>query len=244
MRILSQNDFLPSFRNLSIMTCMILRACLESLLKSKIFGQIRSKYTCAYRSFSLCFSFSPRDSRQALRSLQNRIGRAVSFCFFFACVTLITTNSLAQTPKSSVQNLIIQGEVIMLHATNEGKGIDSTIGKLPELSKPPFSSYNTYKLIGKSPLSLSVGKKTSTKLPNSRTMSITLKDIVAPKQQSSNSSKPPSTAKYLVTASIQETNGKDFLPLLEVSATPGNVFFLAGQNYNSGSLVIGIRLNP
>ncbi len=46
-----------------------MRACLESLLKSKISGQIRSKYTCTYHSFSLAFRFSLRDSRQALRNL-------------------------------------------------------------------------------------------------------------------------------------------------------------------------------
>ncbi len=46
----------------------LLRACLESLLKSKIVAQIRSKYECTYRSFSLAFRFAPRDSRHALHN--------------------------------------------------------------------------------------------------------------------------------------------------------------------------------
>ena len=38
-------------------------------------------------------------------------------------------------------------EVLILHATNEKKGIDARIGKLPELSKAPFSTYDSYQVL-------------------------------------------------------------------------------------------------
>ena len=51
-------------------------------------------------------------------------------------------------------------EVMVLHATNSGKGIDSAIGKMPELKKPPFSSYDSYALLSKTRLPLSKDDKT------------------------------------------------------------------------------------
>ncbi len=60
---------------------LILRTCLESLQKPKIVGRIRSKYTCTYRSFSLVFRFSLRNSRQALKIL----ALPVIFLFFVDC---------------------------------------------------------------------------------------------------------------------------------------------------------------
>jgi hypothetical protein len=40
-------------------------------------------------------------------------------------------------------------EVMILHATNSKKGIDQRIGDMPELKKPPFSSYDSYELNGR-----------------------------------------------------------------------------------------------
>ena len=37
----------------------------------------------------------------------------------------------------------VAAEVLMLHGTNEGSGIDPKIGKMSELGAPPVSSYNS-----------------------------------------------------------------------------------------------------
>jgi hypothetical protein len=66
---------------------------------------------------------------------------------------------------------------------------------------------------------------------------VALKEIIEPK-------KKDEPRRYLVTASIQKPDGNTFLPLLEVNAKPGEPFFVAGQTYKGGTLVIGIKVNP
>jgi hypothetical protein len=138
----------------------------------------------------------------------------------------------AQTPAASVNM-----EVIVLHGTNDGSGIDSKIGKIPELSKPPFSSYNSYKLLDRPKVAVQKGKETKIKLPNDREMAIALKDIVKPK-------KKDDVTRYVVSTSIQKPGGNTFLPLLEVNAKAGEWFFVAGQTYKGGILVIGVKVLP
>ena len=38
-------------------------------------------------------------------------------------------------------------EVLLLHGTNNGTGIDPRLGKIPALGKPPFSAFNSYELL-------------------------------------------------------------------------------------------------
>ena len=68
-------------------------------------------------------------------------------------------------------------------------------------------------------------------LPNSRVLQVTLQELTADKR-------------YRVAAAINQPNGKDFLRLLEVTAAPNETFFVAGQSYQNGILVIGMRLVP
>ena len=128
-------------------------------------------------------------------------------------------------------------EIVILHATNDGSGIDPKIGKMPALAQPPFSSYNSYKLLDRVKLPLAKGKSSTTKLPTGRDLMVALKDVVEPKKKGE-------PRRYLVTASIQKPDGNTFLPLLEVNAKPGEPFFVAGQTYKGGTVVIGIKVNP
>ena len=128
-------------------------------------------------------------------------------------------------------------EIVILHATNDSTGIDPKIGKMPALAQPPFSSYNSYKLLDRVKLPMAKGKSLTTKLPTGRDLMVSLKEIIEPK-------KKDEPRRYLVTASIQKPNGNTFLPLLEVNAKPGELFFVAGQTYKGGTLVIGIKVNP
>jgi hypothetical protein len=43
-------------------------------------------------------------------------------------------------------------------------------------------------------------------------------------------------------ASINRPGGKDFLPMLEVKARPGQSFIVAGQSYKRGILVLVIKV--
>lgn len=120
-------------------------------------------------------------------------------------------------------------EVMVLHATNSGDGIDKRIGKMPELKKPPFSSYDSYKLLRRVRLPLKKDDPKTIELPNKRVLQTKLLEIL-PKDH------------VRISASVNQPKGKDFLPLLEVKAKVGQRFIVAGQSYKSGILVLVIRV--
>lgn len=120
-------------------------------------------------------------------------------------------------------------EVMVLHATNSGKGIDARIGSMGELRKPPFSSYDSYQLLSKTRLPLSKEDKTMS-LPNGRVLKTKLLEVLADKEH------------LRISASINQPGGKTFLPLLEVKAKVGQAFIVAGQSYKGGILVLVIRV--
>ena len=128
-------------------------------------------------------------------------------------------------------------EIVILHATNDKTGIDPKIGKMPALEQPPFSSYNSYKLLDRKTLALTKGNAQTHVLPNARPMMVTLKDVIEPK-------KKEDARRYLLSAVIQKPNGKEFLPLLDVNAVAGQTFFIAGQGYKGGMLAIGVKVLP
>lgn len=139
--------------------------------------------------------------------------------------------------KAAEAEATVSTELIVLHGTNDGTGIDSKIGKMPELGKPPFSAYNSYKLLERATAGSSKAKASTTKLPNGGVLQVALKDVIEPKKKGD-------PKRYIISASIQKPGGKNFLPLLEVNAKAGETFFVAGQNYKGGVLVIGIKVNP
>ena len=126
----------------------------------------------------------------------------------------------------------VQAELLVLHGTNDGKGIDPKLPKMPELSRPPFSAYNTYTLLNKAQLELVKTKSATYKLPNGSTLQVTLKDVASKKGE---------PTKYVVDTSIQ--GGKQ-AHTATFNAKGGQMFFLAGQDYKGGILVLGFKLPP
>jgi hypothetical protein len=120
-------------------------------------------------------------------------------------------------------------EILVLHATNEKKGIDRRIGDMPELGKPPFSSYDSYALVDRAKLPLEKGVPKTLALPNRRVLETKLVGVV-------------NADTVRVSASINQPGGKEFLPLLEVRAKVGQPFIVAGQSYKNGILVLVIRV--
>jgi hypothetical protein len=120
-------------------------------------------------------------------------------------------------------------EVLVLHATNTQKGIDARIGAMPELKKPPFSSYDSYELLDRARLDLDQKTPKTLKLANGRVLETRLVEVLG---------------KELVrlSASINQPGGKEFLPLLEVKAKVGQAFIVAGQRYKQGILVLVLRV--
>jgi hypothetical protein len=129
--------------------------------------------------------------------------------------------------KVAVESL--SAEVLILHATNEKKGIDARIGNLPELGKAPFSDYDSYQVLDRARLPLKKDAPQDLKLPNGRTLQVGLLD-------------EPEHDSVRLAASINRPSGKEFLRLLEVKAHVGQAFIVAGQSYKKGILVLVIRV--
>ena len=142
-----------------------------------------------------------------------------------------------QTASPTAAPRSIASEIIVLHGTNDNSGIDPKIGKMPALSKPPFSSYNSYKLLDRTSGTLAKGAAAPFKLPTGREQSIIYKDVIEPQKQGE-------ARRFVVQASIQKADGKSVFPLMEVNAKAGEWFFVGGQEYKGGGLVIGIKVNP
>jgi hypothetical protein len=120
-------------------------------------------------------------------------------------------------------------EVLVLHATNGDKGIDARIGDMPELKKPPFSSFKSYELLQKVKIPLRKEDPKTFELPNGRVLQTKLVEVL-----------PDDTVR--LSASINQPGGKTFLPLLEVKAKLGQQFIVAGQSYKGGILVLVVRV--
>jgi hypothetical protein len=149
-----------------------------------------------------------------------------------AVVPAASAEPQQQAPQQAPQAVASANiEVMILHATNSdaGAGIDPAIGRLPALGQPPFSSFNTYKLLSRTPFLVNKSAPTTTKLPNDRVLQITLREVL---QQS----------RFRIDTSINQPGGTTFLPLLSVTAPAGEPFFVAGQSYKGGMLVIGITV--
>jgi hypothetical protein len=120
-------------------------------------------------------------------------------------------------------------EVSVLHGTRERRDNDPRIGPMPELREGPFANYSSYALLSRVSLTLPRGGKRQLKLPNGRVLETRLEEVLA-------------DGSSRLVASINRPGGKDFLPMLEVKARPGQSFIVAGQSYKRGILVLVIKV--
>jgi hypothetical protein len=100
---------------------------------------------------------------------------------------------------------------------------------MPELREGPFAKYESYRLLSRTALSLTRGAKRRLELPNGRLLEARLDAVLA-------------DGSSRLVASINRPDAKDFLPLLEVKARPGQSFIVAGQSYKRGVLVLVFKV--
>ena len=123
----------------------------------------------------------------------------------------------------------VQAEVMVLHASNAGGGIDPKVRDLPQLKKPPFSSYNTYRVLSQSQVSLPLGHQVDTTLPNGGQFRLSLREVVAGNR-------------FKLAATILQPNGQPFLPSVEVTLPHQEPFFIGAQSHKDGKLVLAVKL--
>lgn len=146
---------------------------------------------------------------------------------FLLLVSLIGAQASAQPSRGPVP-----AEVLIVLATAEGpRAVDPRLANVPALRQPPFDTYRSLTLLSSPQIELRIGRPTEVPLPNGRRVRIVLREIA-------------SDGRYRFQVSINRPGQQDYLPELSVVAAPGDPFFVAGQSYREGTLVIGFRLGP
>jgi len=122
-----------------------------------------------------------------------------------------------------------RGEVLVVLASEQAGTIDPALASVPALRQPPFNSFHSMRVLSRPRIQLSLQRAIDVPLPNGRRLRLILEEKRA-------------DGRFKVRVSINRPNQNDYLPLLQVVASPGDPFFVAGQSYQGGTLVIGVRI--
>lgn len=124
-------------------------------------------------------------------------------------------------------------EVFVVLAKAEAGTIDPALQSVTALREPPFNSYQSMQVVTRSNVSLQVSAPGQPEvpaivsLPNGRKLQLVLLERLP-------------DGRFKVRVSINLPGKRDYLPLLEVMASAGEPFFVAGQKHEGGTLVIGV----
>ena len=144
-----------------------------------------------------------------------------------ALVTLLTLG--ASVAASAQDETAVPTEVMIVLASETPGQVDPRLARVPALGRPPFDTYRSMVLLSSPRVTLRVGQEQIVRLPNGRRARLVLREITP-------------EGRYRVRVSINRPDQNDYLPGLDVVASPGDPFFIAGQSFRTGTLVIGIRL--
>ena len=157
--------------------------------------------------------------------------RSFRACTAAVCaLTLCASLAAAEDkPAAAADAAATSGEVFVILAGDGEGGIDPSLEKIKALKQPPFNAFKSMKVLSRTAVKLQTTEATTVDLPNGRRLQLTLMQRM-----------PDGRAKVQV--SINKPDQKDYLPLLKVIAKAGEPFFVAGQKYQGGTLVIGVRV--
>jgi hypothetical protein len=122
----------------------------------------------------------------------------------------------------------VPAEVLVVLGNTEGAGIDPQLDKLEALRKPPFDAYPKKTLLQRVELRLTPGGAAELDLPNGRKLRLSLLETLK-------------DGRFRLSLSINKPGQRDYLPVMTVTAAPGDPFFVAGQKHDGGTLIIGVR---
>lgn len=115
-----------------------------------------------------------------------------------------------------------RAEVLVIHAsTKTGGSIDPKLGNLRQLKNPPFNAYNSFKLLDTKTIPLAKSGP-NLPLPNGYNFSLSLQSAEG--------------RNFRIVPSLSKTATPS--PLPEVAAKADEPFFVAGQSYDGGILII------
>lgn len=125
----------------------------------------------------------------------------------------------------------VPAEVLVVLAKEEAGSIDPELKKLTALRRPPFNSFRSMQILSKPKVKLVPGRDAVVSLPNGRRLKLALLQVMP-------------DGRYKMKVSINRPEKADYLPLLQVVASAGDPFFVAGQTYKGGTLVVGVTVDP
>lgn len=139
----------------------------------------------------------------------------------FAC---LAASASAQAPAAAAAT---QGEVFVVLAKAEAGTIDPALQSVTALREPPFNTYQSMQVLTRNNVALRPKQPVMVSLPNGRKLQLELLERLP-------------DGRLKVRVSINLPGKRDYLPLLEVMASAGEPFFVAGQKHEGGLLVIGV----
>lgn len=140
-----------------------------------------------------------------------------------------TTSVVAPPPTGTTPATTVSAQVVVIIAREVAGAIDPRLDGMSALREPPFSAFHSMDIWSEHPLTLTQGVPVTVDLPNGRVIQLVLEEVTA-------------DGRNHVRVSINRREQSDYLPVLEVAAPPGDPFFVAGQNFMGGMLVIGVSL--
>lgn len=140
-----------------------------------------------------------------------------------------TSTSVTSAPPASTAATSVPAQVVVIIAREVAGAIDPRLSGMSALREPPFSSFHSMDIWSEHALTLTQGVPVTVDLPNGRVIQLVLEEVTA-------------DGRNHVRVSINRREQSDYLPVLEVAAPPGDPFFVAGQNFMGGTLVIGVSL--
>jgi hypothetical protein len=123
----------------------------------------------------------------------------------------------------------VTAQVVVILAREVDGAMDPRLEGLSALREAPFSAFHSMDIWSEHSLTLTQGVPVTVDLPNGRVIQLVLEEVTA-------------DGRNHVRVSINRREQSDYLPVLEVAAPPGDPFFVAGQNFMGGMLVIGVSL--
>jgi hypothetical protein len=163
--------------------------------------------------------------------MRTRVSLLIATALSLAVISATPFALAQQAPQSPTQAAPreVRGEVLVILGSERPGEIDPALSSLGALRQAPFSSFQTMQLLARPSIRLVMNEPQDIPLPNGRILRIVLAAVTP-------------EGRFRVRVSINRPEQSDYLPLLEVVAPAGDPFFLAGQNFLGGTLVLGVRL--
>jgi hypothetical protein len=154
------------------------------------------------------------------RGPQRLAGRSAASLLLLSLLSPMHTALAADAP--------VKSEVLVILAKEEAGEIDPKLKQVHALQKPPFSGFKSMTVLSTTNVELTTEQAATVALPNGRTLQLQLLARLP-------------DGRNKVQVSINRPGKQDYLPLLTVIAS-NEPFFVAGQRFQGGTLVIGVRV--